>query len=389
MELSDGEVLDITFRNEENGYSVVKVLFKGEHLPVFCVGTMPMISKGNIISVKGEWKNHQKYGKQFYVEHYTVKPPSTEDGIIAFLSSGIIEGIGEKRAKIIVEKFGKETLDIIEKNPDRLYEIPGFGKKTVEKIVEKLKKDKPFQKLILFLSQFDISLSTAQRIYKQYGEEAIEKISSNPYVMCEDIWGIGFIKADKIAQKMGLPHDSYQRIQTGIIHLMRELSEDGHTCFPFMELVEKATLLLNVPQEKVVFSLDNIVNIEILYKEDDWLYLPYLYKAEKIVAKRIVESIKKKKTSKYLDEDIIQWIDEYEKSLPWKLHEAQKKAIYMAISSPSFLLTGGPGTGKTTILKVIVKFFEKERKRVILAAPTGRAAKRMTEATGFEAKTIH
>jgi exodeoxyribonuclease V alpha subunit len=389
MEISGGKVISVPFHNEDNGFSVIKVQFSDIVQPITCIGTMPSIAPGREISVSGHWQSNHKFGKQFVVEHYSFSTPATKEGIISFLSSGALPSIGPARARQIYNLFGSETLSVLDQLPERLMEIPGIGKKTVKKIKEKWQQDEQIRKLLLFLQQFDVSYSTAIKIFKAYGVRAQEKISKNPYALCEDIWGIGFLKADQIARHMNFSHDSYKRIKAGIFHIMNEASQEGHTCLLADELKSRAVELLKINEERLVFSLDHTLSVNMLIIEGDYLFLPHLYNAENVVAsilrKKIEEQSRHEKKSDQIDE----WIDTFESEHNWMPDMDQRRAIKAANETACLLLTGGPGTGKTTVLKVIVKYFQAQFKKVLLTAPTGRAAQRIKEVTGVSAQTVH
>lgn len=387
-----GTVSSITFQNEDTGYKVFQIHPADQSPPVTCVGVLPHLSSGEIISGLGHWERHKRFGKQFFVEHYTVERPTTEAGILALLSAGFVANIGPIRAKLLVERFGTETLEVLDNHPERLCEIAGIGKKSVVKISETWNKNRQIRSLSLFLQEYGVSLATIGRIYKTYGLQAEQIITKNPYTLCEDVWGIGFLRSDQIAQKMGFTHDSYKRIRAGLMHVVKEAALDGHCCLLSSEVVAKTVQLLGVAQERVHFSLDHAISIQMLVIEDHWVYLPYLFSAEQKVAENILERIKQYTQKPYtvpVLEDLDQWLKGYEQKNSWYGDEVQVKAIYGAITSPLMLLTGGPGTGKTTILQVIVSYLGEKGKKICLAAPTGRAAQRMGSIAGIGAKTLH
>ncbi len=389
MELNNGIVVAVPFHNEENGFTVIKVRFNDLPTPVTCTGIMPLVSTGETVDIKGRWETHERYGKQFVVDHIAPKRPTTIEGIFSLLSSGILKNIGPVRARQIVERFGLETLNILDKNPERLAEIPGFGKKTVQKITEKWNKDDKFRNLIIFLKGYDVSLGTAIKIYNKYGEDAQFKIMQNPYALCEDIWGIGFLKADHIARKIGFSHDSYKRIQAGILYIMQNAADEGHSCFPLTEACQKAAELLEVDEPRIRFSLDYMISERILIHEGDWIFLPYLYYSEKTVALNIINRLTGWENSNRKGNDICRWLEAYERKKNWHADPVQRKAVIEAVNQPCILITGGPGTGKTTIIKVLATYFAERHKKILLAAPTGRAAQRLKELTEIKAQTVH
>lgn len=391
MELSNGTITDVTFHNEDTGFSVIKVNFAGNGHPVVCVGIMPQVAQGNIVTVNGNWETSPRFGKQFHVETCSIVRPNTVEGITSFLSSGIIHNIGPVKARQIVDRFGLETLEIIDTQPEKLRQIPGIGKKTVATIAEQWKKDRNWRKLLLFLQELEVSYTTAAKIYKKYGEHAQEKISENPYALCEDVWGIGFLKADLIARKMGFTHDSYKRIKAGLIYLLNDAMQEGHTCLPVADIRNHAAELLGVTDERILFSLDHAVSIGQLIREENMIFLPLLNRAEKSVAesmsRRVVNPVPSAPREGLGDIDI--WITHYEGSNNWQADPVQRQAIRQAITSRCLLITGGPGTGKTTILKLLATYFNETGRRVFLTAPTGRAAQRLKDVTGLTAQTIH
>jgi exodeoxyribonuclease V alpha subunit len=388
MEYLNCSVHSVVYQNEETGYSVVKLLTKKNSLPITCVGYMPSICKGLLISIEGYWDVNNKYGKQFFVQRYTINRPTTCEGVISFLASGILSNIGPIKAKKIVDKFGRDTLEIIETNPEKLIEVSGIGRKTIDTIKIKWSENEKIRKLMLFFKEFDVSASTVNKIYKRYGLLAQEKVSKNPYILCEEIYGIGFSKADKIAQNMGFSHDSYRRIRFGLLHIMREAQQEGHTCQPKIDLCKKAVELLDVPEEKVLFSLDHMSSAKILINDKGMMYLPVLYYSEVGVARNIVSRLNGSIENNFIG-NIDVWLSNYEQKTNWNFEVLQKKAIKEIVYHQCMIITGGPGTGKTTILKAIVDLFEVLKKRILLAAPTGRAAQRIKETTGRNASTIH
>lgn len=389
MHIKNSSVISIVYQNEETGYTVLRIQTPESVLPITAVGTMPSVNKGMVLTLEGTWEQHKQYGKQFAVKTFTIDKPTTRDGIVAFLTSGIIANVGPVRAEKIVDAFGTETLEILDTQPERLLEISGIGKKSVKKFIDEWKSKEHIRKLMLFFKEYDVTLGMVHKLYKKYGNEAQEKISRNPYILCEDISGIGFIKADAIAQKMGLSHDSYKRIRAGILYAMSESGQDGHICMPIDELADKTTGLLGVPVDKVHFSISHLLDIKLLVKDNGFVYLPLYYSAEQAIAHNIADRIFEAKKFGNVSFALEDWIDTYEKTNGWKCDGLQKKALHELLRSQVLLLTGGPGTGKTTVLKMVVALFEHLKKTVKLAAPTGRAAQRMYETTGRKALTIH
>jgi exodeoxyribonuclease V alpha subunit len=387
-----GIVEDITFRNEENGFTVLRLSSKDIGGFVFCVGTMPLVEPGETIKVIGEYRFHKKFGQQFEVSSYESVKPVTLEGIKSLLGSGLIENIGPVRAQKIVDKFGLDTLDILDKNPQRLLEVDGIGKKYLEKIIEAWNKRANIKELMLFLNECALTVNMAYKIYNVYGDKAKEKISQNPYCLIDDVWGVGFKKADAIAEKLGFEHDSYKRIRAGILYTLSEAASDGHTYTPKEALIQYSKEILQVAEEKILFSLDYLIKEQALICEEERIYLPYLYNAEKTVAQIISQKIKNQNSivAKYnFNPPFNEWIKKYISKNNWIPDPKQINAVQTALSNVVSIITGGPGTGKTTTLQVIVSFLRENLIKVALAAPTGRAAQRMGSISGIKASTIH
>lgn len=385
----EGIVKDIVFRNELNGYTVAKLDTEDGEATI--VGNIPIINLGETLKVEGDWVYHPTYGEQLKITNVSLVVPSTLSGIEKYLSSGLIPYIGPKTAKKIVEKFGLDTLDIIQYNPERLKEIEGIGEKKMEKIVTAFREQAEIRDIMMFLQQYGITVNYAVRIYKKYGKDTISILTENPYKLSEDIYGIGFKKADKIAENMGISKTSPFRIQGGIRFILNNYAANGHSYVPVEELTEKTSQLLEVEGELVLdairdLAIKGVVHILTVGEEIRIYYTPY-HVAENNVAKKIVELSQAE--LKALDIDVDERISKIEEEEKIKFANKQTEAIKEAIKNGIVVITGGPGTGKTTIINAIIKIFQEEGLNVSLAAPTGRAAKRMTEATGVEAKTIH
>jgi len=391
MQTIQGIIKDITFRSEENGFTVLRLAVAGSVHPTLCVGLLPGVEPGESIKVTGETGLHPKYGAQFSVSSYEIIKPVTIEGIAALLGSGLIANIGGVRAKSIIDAFGLQTLDILDKEPRRLLEVHGIGRKMLAGIEDAWKKRKNILDLMLFLSESAITVAMASKIYKAYGENAKEKISQNPYCLIDDIWGVGFKKADAIAQKLGFTHDSYKRIRAGLSHVVSEAASDGHTYLPQNELVSRAALLLEVNEEMVLFSLDHIIKENVLIRDEDRIYLPLLFGAEAFVADQLARRAAGANpvVARYDKSFVDEWLDKYASRSGWTGDARQMEAVHGALSHGVFVLTGGPGTGKTTTLQVIVSFLREHSVPVVLAAPTGRAAQRMGNIAGLKACTLH
>lgn len=385
----EGIVEDIVFRNEENGYTVAH--FKEKEKIHTIVGTMPYIMNGQNLRLSGEWVIHSKFGQQFKVYTYEEIIPNTIEGIERYLSSGVISGIGSVTAKKIVEKFKENTLEILDNDIDRLREINGIGKRKIEIIKDSYEKQKEVKNIMVFLQTYGVTPSQCVKIYNKYGKDSINIVKNNPYVLIEDISGIGFKTADKLARSLGIDKESPFRIQSGIKYVVNEFCSIGNTYMPLEKLLEEAKRILSVSTEiieKNVYDcvLDNKIKIE---KIDgvDCVFSLLLYYCELSVTKKIITL----SLCKYenLDIDVCSEIQDFEKENNIKFSESQREAIEGAMNSGIEIITGGPGTGKTTIINCITQIFQKIGMKVFMAAPTGRAAKRMEEATHHEAKTIH
>ncbi|MDD4048151.1 MAG: ATP-dependent RecD-like DNA helicase [Clostridia bacterium] len=388
MDNLSGVIDRITFMNEENGFCVIKIRVKGYLDLVTIVGNMAVINIGSVISLKGEWGYDSRYGRQFKVQYYTETIPASVAGIEKYLGSGLIKGIGTVNARRIVKKFKEDTIRVIEEEPDRLVEVQGIGQKRVEMIKKAWVEQKEIKNVMLFLQGNEVSTAYAVKIYKTYGNDSIKIVKENPYRLADDIWGIGFKTADKIACKLGYDKNSYERCRAGIIYVLNQLSNEGHCYAKREQLFKESVLILDVEKSYLESALPQMVQEDCIIQEtEDIFYLPSFYYSEIGVAKRIKELISSDGSYDVKDVDVI--IESVQKENKIKYDKMQIDAIKIACSSNFTVITGGPGTGKTTTTLAIIKVFEKMAARILLAAPTGRAAKRLAEATGFEAKTIH
>ena len=376
----------ITYQNAENGYTVLKCAVKNYKDLVTVVGTMPDTHVGSVLSLEGFWKVDAKYGRQFSVEKFEETLPATVYGIEKYLGSGLIKGIGPKFARRIVEKFGEDTLDVIEENPNALIEVEGIGKVRVERIKTSWQEQKEIKNIMLFLQGHEVSTSHATKIFKAYGSESIQIVKENPYRLADDIWGIGFKTADSIAAKMGIEKDRFIRLRSGILYTLNKLSESGH-CYAVREqLIEKAIQLLEVDAPELEITLDEMIRADDVIKEDKAIYLPPFYFSETGCAKSMLYLLACERRIRVNPQEITEKVVSHSEI---SYDTIQLEAIKTAISSKIMVLTGGPGTGKTTTTMGIISAYQMAGCRILLAAPTGRAAKRMSEATGMEAKTIH
>ena len=376
----------ITYQNQENGYSVMKVKVKDYSDLVTLVGNLLDIPVGAVLLCDGDWKVDKKYGRQFVCETWEEVMPATVYGIEKYLGSGLVKGIGPKFAHLIVEKFGTETIEIIEDNIERLREVPRIGKRRIEKIRESWEKQKDIKNVMLFLQQYGVSTAYAAKIYRQYGKESIDKVQDNPYRLADDIWGIGFKTADSIASKMGYEKNDLRRCKSGISYTLNELSNEGHVYAVEEQLIETAKKLLEADEEPIRQAVTEMIASEDLIREDEAIYLPPFYHSERGTAKKLLALLQDQTPTLFgLKADI----KAIEKVSGIEYDEVQIAAIKQAVRSKVMVLTGGPGTGKTTTTQGIIAAYKTAGMRILLAAPTGRASKRMSEATGMEAKTIH
>ena len=395
----------ITYQNMENGYSVIKCRAKGYSDLVAVVGLMPDVHVGSVLSLGGSWRVDAKYGRQFSVETWEETLPATVYGIEKYLGSGLIKGVGPKFAKLIVQEFGAETLTVIEERPDDLIKIPGIGKTRVNRIKKSWADQKEIKNIMLFLQGHDVSTAHATKIFKTYGSDSIKIVQENPYRLADDIWGIGFKTADIIAEKMGFGHEKYARLRSGILYTLNKLSEEGYCYATREQLLKTGSELLSVEDNFIAMTMDEMLRQKDLIvdhvrqghgsppetsspesKQEKAIYLPPFFFSETGAAKRLAAIMNnpagfKVETQRLPERIAVRTGMTYD--------EVQIRAITTAVQSKILILTGGPGTGKTTTTLGIITAFRDAGARILLAAPTGRAAKRLSEATGMEAKTIH
>ncbi len=385
METICGTVKRIKYRNEENGYSIFHFTLDNDTLfpdVQIVTGTYFKLDENEYLKIHGDYVINPKYGKQFSTDHYESCLPSRTDMLEKYLGMGMIKGIGAVRAKNIIERFGEDTMDVLENHPERLAEVNGIGKRLAELIGKRMKEKGEMQEILFKLGNYGITPALGIKIYRKYRGSTFHVIQTNPYKMIEDVRGIGFETADKIALSNGVHKESPYRIQSGITYALEKGCAFGNVYMPKDILIKEAGKNLDIREESVKKQLcEMIIHRNIIEEDSDRIYTKDLFFAEKNAAEdmqRIARNKKKRKVS----EDIM-------KKLGGKLDEVQMSAVRTAARSNFMVLTGGPGVGKTTTTNLIIKYFEKEKKKVLLAAPTGRAAKRMKEATGKEAKTIH
>ncbi|NPA90062.1 MAG: ATP-dependent RecD-like DNA helicase [Chloroflexi bacterium] len=409
METLTGVVERITYHNEETGYTVARVTPEGKDYTVTVVGPMIGINVGETVRVTGLWTVHPQYGRQFKAERVETIQPATLAGIEKYLGSGLIKGIGPVTAKRIVRKFGLDTLRVIEEEPDRLLEVLGVGPKRVALIKAAWEEQRHIKDVMVFLQGHGVSTGLAVKIYKQYGNDAIHVLKTDPYRLAREVRGIGFITADKIARNMGIPEDAPERIVAAIAYLLSEEADrSGHVYLPRQELVERAQELLNVPEERILEALDTLVELGEIQvepireeegpgvKEEQAVYLTPFHRAELGVARRLYRLLSAARDSllgtrlhMFQSFDWESAFAAVQQETGVRLNREQRQAVRTALTSPVSVLTGGPGTGKTTTVQTIIRFLEAAGVSYILASPTGRAAKRLSEATGRPAKTVH
>lgn len=376
----------ITYQNAENGYTVLRCAAKGSKDLITVVGLMPDVHVGSVLALDGFWKMDAKYGRQFSAERIEETLPATVYGIEKYLGSGLVKGVGPKFAKRIVQKFGKDTLDVIETNPDALSQVEGIGRVRVERIKKSWQEQKEIKNIMLFLQSHEVSTAHATKIFKTYGSDSINIVKDNPYRLADDIWGIGFKTADAIAEKLGIGKARFIRLRSGILYTLNKLAESGHCYALWEQLIAKARELLEVEEPELAMTLDEMMRSQDVIREEEAIYLPPFYYSESGCAKlllRLLEAEGRRMPNPEL------LLNQIEKTSEMTYDEVQKEAIRTAMTSKVMILTGGPGTGKTTTTLGIISTLRMTGAQVILAAPTGRAAKRMSEATGMEAKTIH
>ncbi|MFZ0566273.1 MAG: ATP-dependent RecD-like DNA helicase [Chlamydiales bacterium] len=388
MEQIFGYIERITFHNSENGFTVARLKQPRKAELTTVVGSLPNIQPGESVRLRGQWKTNPAHGLQFEVKECHVERPSDVAGIQKYLESGMVRGIGPVYAERIVFLYKEKTLEVIDQTPDRLLDIPGIGKKRVETIKRCWQEQKSIREVMVFLQKYGVSPVYAQKIYKIYREGTLERIQENPFTLARHIRGIGFKTADQIAEKLGFPKEAVQRIDAGIEYLLLELADEGHTCYPLSSLCEKARELLEAEVDKRIEALvqeERIVKYPI--EEQMHVWLKALWLCEQGIAREISRIQKGICRLREVDEDkAVAWV---EAKLFLNLAKKQKTAVKAALKEKLLIITGGPGTGKSTITKAILTIIEKLSRRIILAAPTGRAAKRMSEITGKGASTIH
>jgi exodeoxyribonuclease V alpha subunit len=407
VEILEGTLEHITFYSSETSYMIGRLKREGQGEITF-VGYFPSLHKGENLRLKGEWKVHPRYGRQFQVKEWETVMPTTRKGLERFLASGLIKGVGPHTAHLLVEYFGLETLEVIEKAPHRLQEVPGIGAKKAALIQRSYEQHKEIKEVMIFLQSFEISPSLALRLFRHYGSRTLPQLKENPYLLAEEVFGIGFITADKIARKLGLPFNSPQRIRAAIYFVLNQAASEGHVYLPARDLNQKVLELLlsgettrrdlfgqelsgqEVFPELLSGQLEELARRRLIFLErhgdEEKIYSAPFYYAEKGSAERLYSLIKREPPALPEAEAVIHEIMQKEKLA---LAPEQVAAVKSACRNGVTVITGGPGTGKTTAVRVLMELFRRYGLKVLLGAPTGRAAKRMSEATGREAKTIH
>lgn len=398
MDTVTGYVDHIIYQNKQNGYAVIALVTDGEEL--VCVGSFRSVEAGETLELEGKFVEHPLYGMQLKVERAKMVEPDDEAGIVRYLGSGAIKGIGESLASRIVKKFGRDTFRIIEEEPERLVEIKGISERKAKEIAGQMLEKKDMREAYVFLQKYGISNTLAVKIFNRYGMDLYGIIKENPYKLAEDIDGIGFRKADEIASKIGIHTDSDFRVRSGILYVLFQAAAEGHTYLPDGMLMKRAAELLALKEEVIAVQLSNLAMdkklvIKISGAEKRIYVSPYYYM--ELSCARMLHDL----NSISFDEEgneglnkagelkVSKLLQELEKEQGIVLDELQKRAVLQSVKSGVMILSGGPGTGKTTTINTIIRYFETEGMDILLAAPTGRAAKRMTEATGYEARTIH
>ena len=395
----EGQVERITYANEETGYTVAKLALSGVRESITIVGNLIAPVPGEMLKVKGAWLTHPKFGKQFKVISHQSIVPATVIGIKKYLGSGLIKGIGPVMASRIVKQFGEKTLEIIDQNPHELHQVEGIGRKRIEMIAEAWKEQKEIRDVMVFLQGHGVSPAYATKIFKKYGWDSIKIVSQNPYRLASDIFGIGFLTADKIAGSMGFEKNAPARVEAGILYVLHQLSEEGHVYFPYEPLLDRCREILEVDREVIskavgILTVENKIVIEDLNQDLEAfqtnhkaVYLKSFHIAETGIADHLLRLTASPKKMRNVEVGkALKWVQE---KIRLEFAAKQIEAIQSAVSEKVMVITGGPGTGKTTIINAVIKIYRELGARILLAAPTGRASKRMSEATGYPARTIH
>lgn len=379
-----GVVVDTIFYREENGFRVLKVDPDGPGHSFVASGAIGEIDHGEHVVFYGKWVHHPRFGKQYKVDRYEIRLPDSLEGIERYLGSGMIPGIGPKFAARIVKHFGTETLQVLDNEPMRLREVKGLGKNKYNEIVEFWGKKERTRQLMLFLGEHGIGFNLGLKIQKAYGEQALRQLKNNPYRLVQDVRGVGFISADRIALRIGLAHESPERLRCCLFYVLQRASEDGHTYWPREELLYRAEQLIHVDQELIARELDQLIRDHHLYQFEQGVQLPSIHRMEKSICHHIMK-LARTRSGLMSEPSILKQCLQGE----MELSSSQASSLSVVINNRFSILTGGPGVGKTTLVKILVKYVERLGLDPQLAAPTGRAAQRMEEATGKKASTLH
>ncbi|MBM4067662.1 MAG: ATP-dependent RecD-like DNA helicase [Planctomycetes bacterium] len=396
-EALSGTIERVTFHNPENGFAVLRVQVQGKRDPVTVVGSVASAIAGEMLEASGTWERDPEHGPQFKAEELRTATPQSAEGIEKFLGSGLIKGIGPQMAHRIVEVFGEKTLQVIDDSPTFLKEVRGIGAKRIQQIRESWREQRAVRGIMVFLQSHGVGFNRALRIYKTYGDKAIELVQANPYRLATDIWGIGFQMADQLAGRLGVPPTSPLRARAALRYVLQQLAQEGNVGHPHTEVINRTVALTEIGRDVVVDAVAFLIGEKELIREtwedssaapaEPWLYLPALYYAEIGVARALHALQKGPHPLPDIDTDVaLGWV---EKKMGLTLADSQRAAIRQAARSKVLVITGGPGVGKTTIVRAILEIFSAKNQRCGLTAPTGRAAKRLAETTGREAKTIH
>lgn len=394
-----GQIERITYTNEENGFTIAKLRVLGRPGLVTVVGNIMAPTPGEILEMRGAWTTHPRYGEQFKIATYQSKVPATVAGIERYLSSGLIKGIGPVMAKRIVSRFGDQTLEVIEKHLHRLAEVDGIGRKRIGMIGKAWEEQREIRNVMLFLQSHGVSSGYATKIFKQYADRSIQVVRENPYRLATDIFGIGFVTADQIAEKLGFSKDSPLRVEAGVLYVLHQLADEGHVFYPYELLITKCCEMLEVDRGRIVQALEALERKEKIITEhlnesvatsqktSKAVFLARYHHCETSIADQLRALLASPKSIRAIDtEKAVRWVQD---RLTLRLALEQVEAVRSAVKTKAMVITGGPGTGKTTIIQALLKIFSRLGVKILLAAPTGRAAKRMNETTGFDARTIH
>jgi exodeoxyribonuclease V alpha subunit len=389
-----GQIETITYANEESGFTIARVKVGGQKDQITIVGNLMALAPGEVLKLQGEWTTHPKFGRQFKVEQYQIEVPATVEGIRKYLGSGYIKGLGPVMAQRIVQQFGKKTLEIIENQTEKLAEVEGVGHKRLAMIKQAWQEQKEIRHVMLFLQSHGVGSGWAVKIFRQYGNNSIAIVKENPYRLASDIFGIGFIIADRIAGQLGFARNSDVRAAAGVLYVLNKLAEEGHVYYPYEPLIEKSGEILQVEREIITKALSSITvegkiimedlneDLEEFKKNHKAVYLKKLHTSETGIAVRFQKLISASRTVCRVDTDqAIAWVQQ---QLDITLDVQQAEAVGSSLENKVMVITGGPGTGKTTIINAVLKIFSRKEVRIMLAAPTGRAAKRLSEAVGRE-----